>query len=224
MIAADQPTIFPDGVVVRISSVGDGSMKDGVEIMTPEAVHSRTVFLEGNAMPSDQVAVMFADYATDNFCVYREAAAGLMAGTDATVVCDLDRPVLLPLADCLGAVIYDPMNHVLMVSHLGRHSVEQYGGTRSIQYLVDHYGADPAELLVWLGPSPNAVDYPLHAFGNRSFVDVVTEQLFTAGISRESIEVSHVDTATNPHYFSHSQFIKGAQATDGRYAIVAMLK
>jgi hypothetical protein len=38
MIAADQPTIFPSGQIrVVMSSVDDGSMKDGVDLLTPDA-------------------------------------------------------------------------------------------------------------------------------------------------------------------------------------------
>ena len=45
MIAADQPTIFPRTVRVVVSSVDDGSMKDGINLLTPEAVESRDQIL-----------------------------------------------------------------------------------------------------------------------------------------------------------------------------------
>lgn len=224
MIAADQSSIFPDTVSVAVSSVEDGSMKDGVELMTPEAVQNRAAFLERLRMPPAQAAVHFADFSTSDFCVYKEVVPGLMPGVDAASTQQPNQPILLPLADCVGAVLYDPVRHVLMVSHLGRHSTEQQGGVKSVEYMTRRYGAKPNDLLVWLSPSPNGTDYPLWAFQNRSFVAVLTEQLQTAGVQPQHIQASTVDTATNPHYFSHSQYLKGQQAVDGRYAIVAMLK
>lgn len=223
MIASDQPMLFPRSVRVALSSVDDGSMKDGTELLTPDAVRSREVFLTGLDMQASQAAVFYADFTTSDYCRYGEATPGLMPGYDGVSTDRPGQPILLPLADCVGTVLYDPQHHVAMVAHLGRHSTEQYGGREVVDYMVRTYGTDPAELLVWLGPSPNGADYPLHAFDDRSFTEVLTEQLHSAGVTAEHIETSAVDTSTDPHYFSHSQYLKGAQATDGRYCIAAML-
>ena len=146
-----------------------------------------------------------------------------MPGVDGVATDKVSQPILLPIADCVATVVYDPVHHAVMVSHLGRHSTEQYGGSKSVQYMTQQYGSDPANLLVWLGPSPNGTDYPLWAFGHRSFTDVLTKQLLSSGIQQDHLEISQVDTSTNSDYFSHSQFLKGRQETDGRYAIVAMI-
>ena len=223
MITADQPTIFPETVVIAVSSVEDGPMKDGSELMTPEAVRNREQFLKRCGMSPERAAVHFADFSTDDYCVYKEATAGLMPGVDGASTQSANRPILLPLADCVGAVLYDPIHHAIMVSHLGRHSTEQQGGVKTVEYMTDCYDSEPGELLVWLGPSPNGQEYPLWSFENRSFIEVLTEQLQSAGVQPRNIEVSTIDTATNPNYFSHSQFLKGKQTVDGRYAIAAIL-
>lgn len=223
MIAADQPTIFPGNVVVGLSSTNDGSMKDGEDLQTPEAVQNRAAFLAKLGMSPDRAAVFYADFTTDSYCQYAEARAGLMPGLDGVSTAEPGQPILLPLADCVGTVLYDPVHRALMVSHLGRHGTEQFGGTKSVEYMTARYGSHPSDLLVWLGPSPNGTDYPLYAFDNRSFIDVLTEQLHGTGVVSRHIEVSAVDTSTNPHYFSHSQYLRGMQSTDGRYAIAAML-
>lgn len=224
MITADQPTIFPETVVVAVSSVEDGSMKDGSELMTPEAVRNREQFLKRCGMSPERAAVHFADFSTDDYCVYKEATAGLMPGVDGASTQAVNQPILLPLADCVGAVLYDPIHHAMMVSHLGRHSTEQQGGVKSVGHMTDCYDSEPEELLVWLGPSPNSADYPLWKFNNRGFTEVLLDQLQQAGIRRSHIEVSSADTATNLHYFSHSQFLKGRQTVDGRFAIIAELR
>lgn len=223
MIAADQPTIFPHTVRVAVSSVSDGSMKDGAELLTPEAIKNRRDFLEHLMMPSEKAAVFYADFETEDFCRYTTATAGLLPGIDGVTTDQLQQPILLPIADCVATVLYDPAHRAVMVSHLGRHSTEQYGAVKSVQYMTQYHGSNPADLLVWLGPSPNGVDYPLWAFDHRSFTEVLAEQLLSAGIQAEYLEVSQVDTSTNRDYFSHSQFLKERQATDGRYAIAVMI-
>jgi copper oxidase (laccase) domain-containing protein len=69
--------------------------------------------------------------------------------------------LFLPLADCLGAVIYDDEYGVLGVSHLGRQAAEQYGATKTIRYMVDNFGSNPAKLKIWLSPAAGKANYPL---------------------------------------------------------------
>jgi copper oxidase (laccase) domain-containing protein len=130
----------------------------------------------------------------------------------------------LPLADCIGAVLYDPDTSVLMVSHLGRHNVEQGGGSKSVQYLVKNHDVNPKNLKVWLSPAAGKTNYPLHAFDNRGLHEIATEQLITAGIVPENIDTSRIDTTTDTTYFSHSEFLKGHRDTDGRFAVVAVMR
>ena len=223
MIAKDQPTIFPRCVTVAVSSVEDGSMKDGVSLTTASAVVARQNFLHQLNLSSDQAAIIYADFATIDFCNYQTARPGLMPGADAAATNQLNQPILLPIADCVAAVLYDPVNHAIMLSHLGRHSTEQFGGVKSVEYMTDQFSSCPEDLLVWLGPSPNGQEYPLWKFNNRSFVDVLTEQLSSASVQTKNIEISPIDTTTNANYFSHSQFLKGRQNIDGRYAVVVAL-
>lgn len=224
MITSHQPTIFPPNVLVRISSHTDGSMKDGADILTPSAVINRHKFLETCGMPDDRSALFYATFEGTDFCRYHEAIPGTVNPADALVTREQELPLFLPLADCTGAVLYDSRQRILMVSHLGRHSTEQFGAKQSVAYLEKHFGTHPKDLLVWLSPSPNGESYPLWAFDNRSFRQVLDEQFRHAGVPSESIEASPVDTITDTRYYSHSEFLKGNRPTDGRYAIVAMLQ
>ncbi len=223
MITVDQPTIFPANVRVAVSSTTDGSMKDGVDLLTPEAIGNRQKFLQRLGLLPEQTAVFYADFDTEDFCSYAEARPGLMPGVDGVATNRTGQPILLPIADCVATVLYDPLHHAVMVSHLGRHSTEQYGGVNSVRYMIEQYKSDPVDLLVWLGPSPNGEEYPLWAFNHRSFVDVLCEQLLLAGVRSDNLEISSIDTVTDPNYFSHSQFLQGKQSIDGRYAISAVL-
>lgn len=142
---------------------------------------------------------------------------------DAVVVTKSNHAILLPLGDCVGAVIHDPTKNILMISHLGRHNLEQYGGTKCIQYLINNYGVNPSMLIVQLSPAAGGKNYPLHAFNNRSMHDVTTEQLVAAGVSTENIAPSTIDTTAHADYYSHSEYLKGNRDKDGRFAIVAVM-
>lgn len=143
---------------------------------------------------------------------------------DAAVVTRPGHAIFLPLADCVGAIIYDPKNEILMVSHLGRHSVEQMGAVKSINYLKDQFDSDPVNLLIWLSPSVGSDTYPLDKFAGRSLQEVVIDGLLTAGVLSANIEASQVDTSESADYFSHSEYLAGNRDTNNRFAIVAMMR
>lgn len=233
MIQHDQPTIFGDKIVVALSSVHDGTMSFSGN-NHEDIRENRQAFLDLLGIDPFQVTLLHVTFEdTTDFTRYQVASDDQMGEgmlepvsqteADALVVTRPDHAIFLPLADCVGAVIYDPTNEILMVSHLGRHSVEVEGGRKSIDYLNQEFGSVPSDLLVWLSPAVGAESYPLHNLGNRGLHDIIIEQMTSAGVASGNIEASHVDTAESPDYFSHSQFKAGNRPEDGRFAVVAMM-
>lgn len=217
--------------MIFTSTVRDGSMKS-VDKNYKSVVATRTRFLHGNALSEHDTTLVQLTYGGNNYCRYAtlsETDKGDGITRDATIVADAlitttaNHALFLPLADCIGAVIHDPVHNVLMLSHLGRHNLEQSGGTKSIDYLVEKFGSNPKMLTVWLSPAAGGGNYPLYTFNNRSMHEVVTEQLCRGGIQLENITPSNIDTTKDPHYFSHSEFLKGTRDTDGRFAVVAVM-
>lgn len=233
MIRHDQPTIFGDRLIVAVSSIEDGAMN--FRGHDPDTIRdNRIAFLSEvgiEPLAATLVQVTYED--TTDFTRYKvvtdeQAGEGMLEPVSSTVADALvatrpEQALFLPLADCVGAVIFDPENEVLMLSHLGRHSVEQNGGAKSVEYLVTEFGSNPSDLLVWLSPAVGKETYPLRAFEGKSLHEVITEQLLQTGVSSHAIEISHVTTADNPDYYSHSEFKVGNQPDDGRFAIVAMM-
>lgn len=217
---------------IYTSTVSDGAMKLSGQNYD-DLLPTRTAFLEKHALsPQDTTYVNLA-YDTDDFRRYFTLEDGAKGDgmtrrssiiADALVVTKPGHALFLPLADCIGAVIHDPARSVLMLSHLGRHNLEQTGGAKSIEYLVHTYGCNPSDLTVWLSPAAGKESYPLYAFDNHSLHDVAYEQLTSAGVLPGHIEVSPIDSATDENYYSHSKFLKGERATDGRFAVVAVLR
>lgn len=231
MIHYHQPTIFGPAVVAALSSREDGNMKFGLGD-DEQTAKNRETFLHAVGIDPRQTTLVGITYATDDFAKYRTIGAkdkgiGVLQlsdaePADALVVAQPGHALFLPLADCIGAILYDPDHQVLMVSHLGRHSVEVQGTAKSIEYLKEHFQTDPARLKVWLSPGVGKESYPLHNLGGKSLREAITEQLRLSGVRDEHIEGEDIDTATTGDYFSHSQFLKG-NGEPGRFAIVAMM-
>lgn len=234
MILHDQPTIFGDKIIAKVSSVDDGAMNfRGNDL--DEIRSNRALFLDAadgiDVHGATLVQVTYED--TTNFTRYKvvseeNAGEGMMEPVssleaDALVATRPNQALFLPLADCVGAIIYDPVNEILMVSHLGRHSIVQEGGRKSIEFLTEEFDSNPGELLVWLSPAAGKENYPLRDLRGKGLHEAVIEQMVQAGVQPSLLEVSHVDTADNPDYFSHSEYKKGEQSSDGRFAIVAMM-
>lgn len=214
-----------------LSTVSDGSLRTSV---TPEPrVNSNAAdrYLARHGMsPKDTVLLRLA-YDTDDFCTYHEVTQDEVGAgftkpqihkADALMTRRQNVALFLPIADCIGAVLYHPPTHTLMLSHLGRHNLKQGGGTQSVKYLAQQ-GVKPHEILVYLSPAAGKKYYPLFAFGNRSLHDVAAEQLQKGGILAENITIDTRDTVTDPDFFSHSAALRG-EKPHGRHAIVCRIR
>lgn len=231
MIASDQPVIFGADILAAVSSRHDGNMKFGIG-EEAEVIQNRRDFLRAAGIDIDHTTLVGITYNTDNFAKYRvvrddEKLQGMLA-MDGIVHADAlatDKPnhaLFLPLADCVGAILYDPIQRALMVSHIGRHSAEIEGAAKSVAYMGQQFGTRPADLKVWLSPGVGKASYPLHKFDGKSLHEVITEQLQAAGVKASNIEHGNIDTATSDDYYSHSEYLKGNDIS-GRFAVVAMM-
>lgn len=217
---------------IFVSNVHDGSMKSVNSDDLGQVELSRSNFiLKNNIKPSDTTLVRL-DYETNDFKRYFTVddsfkGDGIVSkstlASDAIVVSGSNHALFLPLADCIGAVIFVPTKNVMMMSHLGRHSLEQFGASASIEYLIQNFQVDPVEIKVWLSPAAGSEAYPLYSFDNQSLHQVATSQFLNSGVQAENIDISAIDSAMDANYFSHSQFLKGNRSTDGRFAILAVM-
>jgi len=235
MIKSDQPTIFNKNIIAAVSSAVDGNMKFGIND-NEDVLRNRRAFLRKAGVDLEHTTLVPVTYDTDDFLRYKilskEHKSGSMHGfdslgfaADGLVVDQPNHALFLPLADCVGAVIHDPINHVLMLSHLGRHSTEVNGGVKSIEYLQKHFTVNLKDIRVWLSPAVGNATYRLHKFEGKSLHDVLRAQFLEAGIEEDHLEISEVDTAQDDNYFSHSQHRKrGLPGLSSRFAVVAMMR
>jgi hypothetical protein len=219
-------------IIVVTSTVADGSMFQNNDPENSSVIALRKKFLDAHGISIDQTTRLKIAYDTDNFCRYDEVTSihmadgmygGLDIPNDALVTKELGHALFLPVADCVAATFYDPVHQILGLAHLGRHSLEQHGGQKFVAYLTYSYNCDPKDIKVWLGPAPSKETYPIWALDNKGMKEATFEQLHTAGILSGNITDNPAETDKDPHYFSHSQFLKDNQDTDGDHAMVAMM-
>jgi copper oxidase (laccase) domain-containing protein len=217
---------------IYTSEVKDGNMKITDETSKKTVENNRFKFLKTNHIePIDTVLVKIT-YDTNDYCKYSEVEVGNKGDgitaessitADALYTNKAGIALFLPIADCIGAVIYNETKGAFMVSHLGRHSLEQNGGYNSVLCIANAYKINQSSFKVWMSPAVGSATYPLHSLGNKSLYDVATDQFIKAGIIPENIVHDGIDVANHPDYFSHSSFLKGEKLEDGRFAIVAMM-
>ena len=219
-------------VIVAQSTVSDGSMLNRHNREDPVVIQNRIAFLERHGIKHTDTTRLGLSYDTESFCRYQlidaTAKGNGMHGitpeyADAYVVTQPNHAILLPVADCIGAVLFDPVHEVLMVSHLGRHSLEQDGAYQSVAFLQKHFASNPKELKVWMTAAPNQEVYPIWALDGKGMKQAAFEQLERAGINQENIQDNPADTATDEQYYSFSEFLKGNRTDDGDHCIVAMM-
>jgi copper oxidase (laccase) domain-containing protein len=220
------------GIVVAVSKVKDGNMLIKTDKTSPDVIKNRKKFLEKNGIDINRTTRISTIYEGDDFCRYvvvgsKQMGNGMFDGnvvtSDALVTKHINHALFLPIADCIGAVVFDKTKNILMLSHLGRHMLEQNGGYKSIKFLIDKYNVNPSNLSVWLSPAPGSASYPMYKFNSRSLKDVAIHQLKSAGILQKNITNFSADSSTDKTYFSHSEYLKGNRPDDGRFAIVAMI-
>lgn len=220
-------------IVVAISTVADGSMLRRGYPSDTEVIKNRTLFLKTLGIQSAQTTRLKLSFETSDFCRYAEVASihkgdgmdgDFDTPLDAIVTTKLNHALFLPIADCVGAVFYDPIHQILGLAHLGRHSLEQRGGEKFVMFLQDHYHCHPKDIKVWLSPAPGKDIYPIWALDNKGMKEVTFEQLYAAGILDENITDNPAETDKDHSYFSYSEFLKSHRDTDGDHAIVAIMR
>lgn len=244
MIIKDQPTCFPENVLVAVSSVEDGTMLDRVMgVHDGSTVSNRTEFCKKIGIDYGDVVFQRIVYSDDRtyelICEVDEGSTAKMTSevvADALVVGKNNVGLMLPVADCVATVLYDKSRNVLSLLHLGRHSTLTPLLARVIEKFKNE-GSKAEDLIVWMSPNAHASHYVMEYFDHADDPDwkeyCIKESdgyhldlqgfnksvCLKQGILEKNIHTSPINTVTSPDYFSHS-----AGDTKGRFVVVAMLR
>ncbi len=241
MITNDQPSCFPNNVIAAVSARDDGTVLDRTieNRDDPNIVQNRKDICETVGLSYENCVYQIIGYnQNDTFDVIREVTEPDTEGAQADVLYTEVPGVglFLPIADCVGTVIYDSKRNVVALAHLGRHASIAKTMQKTIEFFKEK-GSDPEDLIIWMAPSVAKHDYILTWFDHltdedwKNYASEENDGIHLdlagfnsalakkAGIPKANIHISHVNTATNPNYFSHS-----LGDANGRFAVVAMMK
>ena len=243
MIQKDQPTCFPENVQVILSSVDDGTMLDrSIGVHEASIVSNRQKFCENNGVDYKNVVYQRIVYSSARtYDLIAEVDDGSTTKNTPEIVADAlytrakNVALMLPVADCVATVAYDPKTETLAVLHLGRHSTMTTLLPRLLQKMVDE-GADSSNIVVWMSPNAHADHYVMRYFDRvndpdwQNFCDKQADGYhidlqgynrsvcLKYGLRNKNIYTSPIDTITSPDYFSYS-----AGDTHGRFVALAMI-
>lgn len=244
MIDINQPSCFKGGLSVKISSVDDGTMLDRTRgAHAPDIVANRQKFCQEIGIDYSDVVYQKIVYdETQTYDVIREVGATDTTRhtpevvADALITREKNVALMLPVADCVATVVYDPRQKSVAMLHLGRHSTVANLMQRVIETFAQN-GSQLEDLIVWMSPNAHASHYVMDYFDHvnapewQNFckqkadgfhIDMQgynAEVCRQAGVQPENIHTSPINTVTSPNYFSHS-----AGDIGGRFAVVACMR
>lgn len=196
-------------------------------------IRNRSTWLTSQGIDPVDTTRLLIRFEGDDYCRYRvldDSDKGVNMYDDDDFIADAiittqpGHALMLPVADCIATTVYDPENEVLMLTHLGRQSLEQDGGVRSVAFLTEEYGSLPEKLQVWISPTISKDAYKIYKLDNKGMKEVFFEQMERAGVLRSNITDNPADTGTTPEYYSYSEHLKGNKPVDGCHAMVAVMQ
>lgn len=207
--------LFENKVKLAIATLADGNMRAFSDAdftstlanqsklssaLNTDASHTARVLTTYNDRKSFTEYYEISDQTIQDHRITKPESELILA--DGLVTKSEDFALLLPLADCLGVIFYDKSKHILGLLHSGRQNLEEDGAFKFIEFLKGNYDCNPADLQIYF--SPHALDFQIFALNNATLSEAAISQLERAGIKREQIKTTDIDTVTNPDYPSNS--------------------
>ena len=235
------------GITCAVSTVELGNMafswgeKD-------EVIHSRRALVESLGLELENGVVIACAHDIDIREVGKaDRGNGPFDGEksyflDCLVTTEPDVVLMLPTADCVPLIIYDPVKSVLALVHAGWRNTDKEFSRLVVEYLVQKHQVSAENLLCYIGPCiaqhsyvfddpvqsklPNWQPFIHQISAGKYEIDLEgynVDQLKRAGVLTEHIEVSGVDTCSDQNFFSHYRAVR-TEEQEGRIMTVASLK
>ncbi len=207
--------LFDDKVTLAISTLADGNMRAFNDGEFEQVLENQGKLAIALGLTADKTARVLTTYVdrksfTEYFEINDETLSEHVVEksepdllcADGLVATSSDYALLLPLADCLGVVVYDVEQNILGLLHSGRQNLEEDGAFKFVEFLKENYDCCPENLRVYF--SPHAQNFEIFALNNARLAEAAEAQLVRAGVRAENIERSDIDTVTKPDFPSNS--------------------
>jgi YfiH family protein len=165
--------------------------------------------------------------------------------TDGLVTNLIDRPLFIPVADCLAIAYADPKHHAIGLAHVGWKGAVAKIPQEMVKVMHTAYGTEPADLLVGVSPGLGPCCYEVQqdlvtiftetfpTEAHRFFIPqangsihldmwtAVLWQLQDVGVQAEHIELANICTACHTdEFYSH----RAEKGKTGRFASMIVLQ
>lgn len=228
------------------SEVSDGNMSFlwGDEA---DVIANRTKFIESAGIKPELVSVIQLEHGDKIYHAEQSLGNALDKRAASAVTADAiatDRKglgLMLIVADCIPALLYDAQNHAVAIIHAGRKGVEQDILTKTVDWMNEKFGSKSDELELISGPSiakesyvfdsKDAIDADfwgefLSLGSDKKYhIDVLGKfrwQAKQAGLTGKHINLSAINTFTDHNYFSHRRSSATGEP-EGRFALLAYI-
>lgn len=195
--------------------------------------HNRRLFFGALGISSEQVAVPLQCHSAT---VQKANQPGSYKECDGLLTGVPQVALAISVADCVPIFIFDPHKSVVAAVHSGWKGTAQRIVANAIGKLMKEYGSQPADLVVFIGPSAGVCCYEVgrevamqmdpdavQSKDGKTFVHLKLankRQLITMGVAEQNIEVSPYCTICSPELFHSYRRDKDAS---GRMMGVIML-
>lgn len=215
--------VFGGKVRIAVSDKNDGNMRVFGEDERDEVLARQEKVGEALGVGLERLLRVRCGYEREDFTRYvtdpEVSEYAVLNGADVPecdgiLVGGADLGLILPLADCLGLVLYDAGRQKVMLTHCGRHNLEQNGACKAVEFMVRN-GSFASDIWAFLSPAAGKENYAIDKLDGAGIIEATVGQLIEAGVKRERIMDMGIDTTRDENYYSHSQGDRAARFAIG---------
>lgn len=194
-------------------------------------LENRTIISEKHNFLIENLIYMEQTHSA-NIAVIKDGSLNRIENCDALITNVKNIPLMVMVADCIPILLYDPKKKVIAVAHAGRNGTFNEIAKKSVLKMVDVFGCEASDILVYLGASIHKCCYEVGVEIARLVDDkykvkrdekwyldlhsMNVDQLRSVGI--EDIEISSICTCCDKDYFSYRR-----EGVTGRFAGIIKL-
>jgi YfiH family protein len=180
ILTADNLTV-PHGFSTRLGGVSSGvyaSLNLGLSTGDARAAvaENRRRFLAHFGLGPHQVCALQQVHGA---AVHLAEPGWYLVKADAAITATPGLALVISTADCLPILIHDPVRRAIGAAHAGWRGTAQGIAAALVQALTAHFGSDPADLQVAIGPG---IQHPCYQVGSE-----VKDAFAAAGVSAQVI-------------------------------------
>ena len=195
---------------------------------------NRSLLARENGFYIDNLIFMEQSHG-DNIQVIKDSSINHIKNCDSLITDVKNIPLMVMVADCIPILLYDPVKNVISVVHSGRNGSFKEIVKKTVLKMVEEFGVDASDILVYFGPSINKCCYEIgkeiadivkksyiERRGSKLYLDLQSmnkDQLLSVGVSKDNIEISSTCTCCNKDYFSYRR-----EGVTGRFVGILWIK